>query len=44
LPHASVDRLLSFARTKDIRLVSPDVVETDEGLRALIDPELLDAW
>jgi 8-oxo-dGTP pyrophosphatase MutT (NUDIX family) len=44
LPHGSVDRLLSFARTKDIRMVSPDVVETDEGLRALIDPELLDAW
>jgi 8-oxo-dGTP pyrophosphatase MutT (NUDIX family) len=43
-PYRTISDLLTFARTKPIRMVSPDVVETDEGLRAFLAPELQDAW
>lgn len=43
-PFASTADLLEFARTKRIRMVSPTVVETGDGLRAFIPDELTDAW
>jgi 8-oxo-dGTP pyrophosphatase MutT (NUDIX family) len=43
-PFGSVEELIGFARIKPIRMVSPDVVETGEGLRAFLSDELSDAW
>jgi 8-oxo-dGTP pyrophosphatase MutT (NUDIX family) len=43
-PYDSVEALLKFARAKPIRMVSPDVVESGEGLRAFIPDGLVDAW
>jgi 8-oxo-dGTP pyrophosphatase MutT (NUDIX family) len=40
----SVEELVSFARTKPIRCVSPEVVETSRGLNVFIPPDLVDAW
>jgi 8-oxo-dGTP pyrophosphatase MutT (NUDIX family) len=43
-PFAAVAELLAFARTKPIRIVSPEVVEAAEGMRAFIRPEIADSW
>lgn len=40
----SVDELIGFARSKPIRMISPEMVEASEGVRVLIPPELVDAW
>jgi 8-oxo-dGTP pyrophosphatase MutT (NUDIX family) len=39
-----VRALLEFAREKPIRMVSPEVVEDADGLRAFLRPELADSW
>ena len=43
-PFKSVGDLLDFARTKRIRMVSPEVIESGEGMRAVIPPDLADSW
>ena len=43
-PFRSVAELLAFARAKRIRRLSPEIVEGGAGMRALIRPELVDAW
>jgi 8-oxo-dGTP pyrophosphatase MutT (NUDIX family) len=43
-PLRSVQELLDFARTKSIRMVSPEVVEGGEGLRVFIRPDIADSW
>jgi 8-oxo-dGTP pyrophosphatase MutT (NUDIX family) len=43
-PYPSVDVLLDFARTKPIRVVSPDVIEGSSGLSVVMPAELVDAW
>lgn len=40
----SVAELMRFARTKPIRMVSPELVESGEGMRAMIPRELEDRW
>jgi len=40
----TVSDLLAFARTKPIRMVSPEVGERDDGVRIRIRPELADTW
>jgi 8-oxo-dGTP pyrophosphatase MutT (NUDIX family) len=42
--YGSVAELLEFAQSKPIRMISPEVVEGGEGLRAYIQPELVDGW
>lgn len=44
LSFKSVADLLEFARTKPIRMISPQVVESDTGLRASIPEHLVDSW
>jgi 8-oxo-dGTP pyrophosphatase MutT (NUDIX family) len=43
-PFTSVAELMAFARTKPIHMVSPEVVEGAEGMRASIRPEIADSW
>jgi 8-oxo-dGTP pyrophosphatase MutT (NUDIX family) len=43
-PLRSVQELLDFARTKSIRMVSPDVVEGGDGRRVFIRPEIAENW
>jgi hypothetical protein len=43
-PFRTVHELVEFARSKPIRMISPEVVEGGEGLRVFIRPELVDAW
>jgi hypothetical protein len=42
--YGSVAELLSFAREKPIRMVSPDLEEGPEGIRAQIPEHLADQW
>jgi 8-oxo-dGTP pyrophosphatase MutT (NUDIX family) len=39
-----VSELLAFARTKPIRMVSPEVGQRGDGMRIRIRPELVDGW
>jgi 8-oxo-dGTP pyrophosphatase MutT (NUDIX family) len=41
---STVQELLDFARSKTIRMVSPELAEDRRGLRAFIRAELVDAW
>ena len=43
-PFRTVRDLLTFARTKPIRKVQPEVLESGHGLNVTIRPDLLDAW
>jgi 8-oxo-dGTP pyrophosphatase MutT (NUDIX family) len=43
-PFTSVAQLLAFARTKAIRMVSPELVEGPEGMRVFIRPEIAESW
>jgi 8-oxo-dGTP pyrophosphatase MutT (NUDIX family) len=43
-PFNSASELLAFARGKRIRMVSPEVVESGEGMRAVIPRHLADDW
>ena len=43
-PFTSVAALMAFARTKPIRMVSPELVEGAEGRRVIIRPEIAESW
>jgi 8-oxo-dGTP pyrophosphatase MutT (NUDIX family) len=43
-PFSSATELMAFARTKSIRMVSPELVEAAEGMRVFIRPEIADSW
>jgi 8-oxo-dGTP pyrophosphatase MutT (NUDIX family) len=43
-PFTSVADLLEFARTKPIKMVSPQVVESGDGLHAFLSDDLVDSW
>jgi 8-oxo-dGTP pyrophosphatase MutT (NUDIX family) len=43
-PFETVSSLLEFARSKPIRTVCPEVVESGEGMRAVIPPAIVDSW
>jgi 8-oxo-dGTP pyrophosphatase MutT (NUDIX family) len=40
----SVRELFDFARRKQIRMVSPEMLESGEGMRVMIRPDVADAW
>lgn len=41
---SSVKQLMEFARSKPIRMISPEMIEAGDGVRVFIPPELIDAW
>jgi 8-oxo-dGTP pyrophosphatase MutT (NUDIX family) len=43
-PFTSVAELLTFAASKTIRMVSPEVIEAAEGMRVHIRPDIADTW
>ena len=40
----SVAELISFARSKPIRMISPETIEAGDGVRVFIPPDLVDTW
>ena len=43
-PFQTVAELLAFACEKAIRMVSPELAESREGLKAVIPPDVADSW